>query len=149
MNTKKKIISICLSVCLIAIAVTGFSLAYFTDEDSKTNTFTVGNVDIELVEPTWEQNDNYVASSDDAKASPLLNQTFVITGTLASMDRNEAKNRLLDLGAKVSRSVSKKTTALICGEDAGSKLTKAQELSIRIIYEEEFLQMLKDLEGKE
>ena len=89
------------------------------------------------------------ASSDDAKASPLLNQTFVITGTLASMDRNEAKNRLLDLGAKVSGSVSKKTTALICGEEAGSKLTKAQELSIRIIYEEEFLQMLKDLEGKE
>ncbi|MBQ2267832.1 MAG: NAD-dependent DNA ligase LigA, partial [Succinivibrio sp.] len=89
------------------------------------------------------------ATSDDAKAAPLLNQTFVITGTLASMDRNEAKNRLLDLGAKVSGSVSKKTTALICGEDAGSKLTKAQELSIRIIYEEEFLQMLKDLEGKE
>ena len=89
------------------------------------------------------------ATSDDAKAAPLLNQTFVITGTLASMDRNEAKNRLLDLGAKVSGSVSKKTTALICGEDAGSKLTKAQELSIRIIYEEEFLQMLNDLEGKE
>ena len=68
MNTKKKIISICLAVCLIAIAVTGFSLAYFTDNDSKTNTFTVGNVDIELVEPTWEQNDNYVASSDDANS---------------------------------------------------------------------------------
>ena len=66
MNTKKKIISICLAVCLIAIAVTGFSLAYFTDNDSKTNTFTVGNVDIELVEPTWERNPNYVASSDDA-----------------------------------------------------------------------------------
>ena len=65
------------------------------------------------------------------------------------MDRNEAMHRLLDLGANVSGSVSKKTTALICGEDAGSKLTKAQELSICMIYEEEFLQMLKDLEGKE
>ena len=50
---KKKIISICLAVCLVAVAVTGISLAYFTSSDEKVNTFTVGNVKIELVEPSW------------------------------------------------------------------------------------------------
>lgn len=69
MNTKKKIISICLAVCLIAIAVTGFSLAYFTDKQEATNVFTVGNVKITLTEPSWETNPNYVASSDDANGS--------------------------------------------------------------------------------
>ena len=50
---KKKIVSVALAVCLVAIAVTGISLAYFTDKDEKVNTFTVGNVKIELVEPNW------------------------------------------------------------------------------------------------
>lgn len=78
---------------------------------------------------------------------PLLNQTFVITGTLESMDRNTAKARLLNLGAKVSGSVSKKTSAVICGADPGSKYIKAVELNIRVIYEEEFLEFLKELEN--
>lgn len=78
---------------------------------------------------------------------PLLGRTYVITGTLSSMDRSTAKNRLTTLGAKVSGSVSKKTYALICGEDPGSKFTKAQELGIQVIYEEEFLQKLANLEG--
>ena len=84
-------------------------------------------------------------ASLEGNSLALEGNTYVITGTLASMDRNEAKNRLLDLGAKVAGSVSKKTTALICGEEAGSKLTKAQALGIKIIYEEEFLQLLKNL----
>ena len=79
---------------------------------------------------------------------PLLNQTYVITGTLESMDRNTAKARLLNLGAKVSGSVSKKTTAVICGADPGSKYTKAQELEIKIIFEEEFLSLLSELENR-
>ena len=70
----------------------------------------------------------------------------MITGTLSSMDRSAAKNRLLALGAKVSGSVSKKTYAVICGEDPGSKFTKATELGIRVIYEDEFLGNLKELE---
>ncbi len=76
---------------------------------------------------------------------PLLGQTFVITGTLEAMGRSEAKEKLLALGAKVSGSVSKKTTAVICGADPGSKLTKANELNVRVIFEEEFLSMLKEL----
>lgn len=75
---------------------------------------------------------------------PFLGKTFVITGTLDSMDRNEAKAKLLSLGAKVSGSVSKKTFAVVCGSDPGSKLTKATELNVRVIYEEEFLQLLKE-----
>jgi DNA ligase (NAD+) len=64
------------------------------------------------------------------------------------MDRNTAKARLLNLGAKVSGSVSKKTTAVICGADPGSKYTKAQELEIKIIFEEEFLSLLSELENR-
>lgn len=80
----------------------------------------------------------------NADNQPFLGKTFVITGTLDSMDRNEAKTKLLSLGAKVSGSVSKKTFAVVCGSDPGSKLTKATELNVRVIYEEEFLQLLKE-----
>lgn len=87
------------------------------------------------------------ASAMTAENTPLLGRTYVITGTLDSMDRNEAKNRLIALGAKVSGSVSKKTYAVVCGSDPGSKLTKANELGVRVIYEEEFLKALAELEG--
>ncbi len=88
------------------------------------------------------------ASEQNAQNSPLTGRTYVITGTLDSMDRNAAKNRLTALGAKVSGSVSKKTYAVICGSDPGSKFTKAQELGVRIIYEEEFLKSLGELESQ-
>lgn len=74
---------------------------------------------------------------------PLLGQTFVITGTLESMGRSEAKNRLQALGAKVAGSVSSKTSGLIYGGEPGSKYTKAVELGIKLITEEEFLEMIK------
>jgi DNA ligase (NAD+) len=63
---------------------------------------------------------------------PLLGKTFVITGTLETMTRDEAKARLQALGAKVAGSVSKKTTALIVGNDPGSKLQAAQEMNVEI-----------------
>ncbi|MGN0903485.1 MAG: NAD-dependent DNA ligase LigA [Succinivibrio sp.] len=88
------------------------------------------------------------AGSKSDADSPLAGNTFVITGTLDSMDRTTAKNHLLNLGAKVSGSVSKKTYAVICGADPGSKLTKATELGVRVIYEEEFLELLKSFENK-
>lgn len=58
MNAKKKIVSIALAAALAATAIVGSSLAYFTDTEEKTNTFTVGNVDIELTEPNWDANIN-------------------------------------------------------------------------------------------
>ena len=84
-------------------------------------------------------------SEIDPSSLPLNGQTFVITGTLDSMDRNTAKVKILELGGKVSGSVSKKTSAVVCGAEPGSKLVKANELGIRVIYEEEFLEMLKSL----
>jgi len=69
--------------------------------------------------------------------------TFVVTGTLSSLERKEAVALIEQQGGKVSASVSKKTSMLLAGENAGSKLVKAQELGIRVITEEEFLAMLK------
>lgn len=67
--------------------------------------------------------------------------TFVLTGTLPSMNRDAASNMIKDRGGKVSGSVSSKTSYVLAGEDAGSKLTKAKNLGINIIDEEEFLRM--------
>ena len=76
------------------------------------------------------------------KGDRLAGLTFVITGTLPTMKRDEASARILQNGGKVSGSVSKKTSYLLAGEDAGSKLTKAKELNIPILTEAEFLAML-------
>ncbi|KRU22700.1 NAD-dependent DNA ligase LigA [Psychrobacter piscatorii] len=73
---------------------------------------------------------------------PLDGQTWVITGALDSMARDEAKAKLQALGAKVSGSISAKTTALLAGEKAGSKLTKAEKLGVKIVGEDEFLAMV-------
>jgi DNA ligase (NAD+) len=70
-----------------------------------------------------------------AAALPLAGLTFVITGTLASRQREEAEDALRELGAKVSGSVSKKTSFLVVGADAGSKLAKAQSLGVRVLDE--------------
>lgn len=70
--------------------------------------------------------------------------TFVITGTLSGMDRNVAKARLQALGAKVTGSVSAKTSFVIAGDNAGSKLTRAQALSIAVLDEPAFLAALDD-----
>lgn len=76
------------------------------------------------------------------KGSALAGKTFVITGTLPSMSRKEAADMIEQSGGKVSGSVSKKTSYLLAGEDAGSKLKKAQELGITIVSQEELLEML-------
>jgi len=73
---------------------------------------------------------------------PLDGQTWVITGALDSMARDEAKAKLQALGAKVSGSISAKTTALLAGEKAGSKLTKAEKLGVKVVGEDEFLTMV-------
>jgi len=69
--------------------------------------------------------------------------TFVLTGTLSTLGRKEASDIIESFGGKVSGSVSKKTTYVLAGEDAGSKLTKAQELGISIINEDDFNKMIK------
>ena len=77
-------------------------------------------------------------------AQPLAGQSFVVTGTLASMSREEATERLRALGAKVSGSVSAKTAVLVHGAEPGSKLAKARELGVRLLDEDEFMDLLKN-----
>ena len=78
-----------------------------------------------------------------ASAGPLDGRTVVLTGSLESMSRDEAGERLEALGAKVSGSVSKKTHLVVAGEAAGSKLAKAQELGIEVWDEAQLLSFLE------
>ena len=78
---------------------------------------------------------------------PLVGLTYVLTGTLNELNRNDAKARLQALGAKVSGSVSAKTDALIAGEKAGSKLTKAQDSGIDILTEDDLIALLAKHNG--
>ena len=74
----------------------------------------------------------------------LQGLTFVLTGTLPTLSRAQATAIITGLGGKVSSSVSKKTSYLLAGEEAGSKLTKAQSLGVPILGEEEFLAMTQE-----
>ena len=78
-----------------------------------------------------------------AQPKPLAGKTFVITGTLPTLSRDEAKDRLEAAGAKVAGSVSKKTGYVLAGSEAGSKLEKALELGVAVIDETQMLEMLK------
>jgi DNA ligase (NAD+) len=78
-----------------------------------------------------------------AQDSPFSGKTWVLTGTLSAMTREEAQEKIQALGGKVSGSVSKKTDYVIAGADAGSKLRKAQELGVTVLGEPEFVDLLK------
>lgn len=81
------------------------------------------------------------------QSQPLEGLTYVLTGTLSQLNRNDAKARLQALGAKVAGSVSKNTHALVAGEKAGSKLTKAQDLGVEIMDEAALIALLEQHQG--
>jgi len=76
-----------------------------------------------------------------AQAGPFSGKTFVLTGTLPNLKREEAAAKIEALGGKVSGSVSKKTDYVVAGEEAGSKLDKAQKLGVKIISEADLLKL--------
>ncbi len=85
----------------------------------------------------WEEE----TQASDPEA--LKGETYVLTGTLSSLTRNEAKARLQSLGARVSGSVSAKTSCVVAGDAAGSKLTKAQSLGVPVMDEDELIELLE------
>ena len=85
-----------------------------------------------------------ISGESEKKPQIFAGKTFVLTGTLPTMTRTEASDLIKSYGGKTTGSVSKKTDFVLAGEDAGSKLTKANELGIRVISEEELLLMAKE-----
>ena len=89
-----------------------------------------------------KKNGVVIEKMEKRKAGKFTNQLFVLTGTLASMSREIAKEKILALGGKVSGSVSKHTAYVVAGADPGSKFKTAEKLGVKILDEKEFLNML-------
>ena len=87
---------------------------------------------------TWADTEPQAAATD----GPLAGKVFVLTGTLSGMTRDEAKSLIQERGGKVTGSVSKKTSFVVHGDNAGSKLARASALGISLLDEEQFLALL-------
>ncbi len=101
---------------------------------------------IRLIEDLKKAGLNFVSEKREIKESSFTDKIFVLTGTLSGFSRDEAASRIKALGGKVTSSVSKNTDYVIAGEKAGSKLSKAESLGIKIINESDFLDMLNENE---
>ena len=99
---------------------------------------------IALLNKLKEANVNMAEEKTEKTSDKFQGLTFVLTGTLEAMGRSEASEIIQSLGGKASGSVSKKTSYVIAGANAGSKLTKAESLGVKIITEQEFLAMVKE-----
>ncbi|MCR4750015.1 MAG: NAD-dependent DNA ligase LigA [Lachnospiraceae bacterium] len=106
--------------------------SFFNDEDN-----------VKILMKLKERGLNFAAIKDESDGDSLKGLTIVVTGTLPTLGRKEVSELIEKNGGKVTGSVSKKTDLLVAGEAAGSKLTKAQELGIKIIDENELLDMIK------
>ena len=98
---------------------------------------------IELIEKLKAHGINPISNYIQKDNLPLAGLTIVVTGTLETMSRDDANNLIEEFGGKASSSVSKKTSYVLAGRDAGSKLTKAQQLGVPVISETEFKDMIK------
>lgn len=98
---------------------------------------------IDLINKLREAGVNMASLEEESTDTRFEGMTFVLTGTLTKYSRTEASDIIEKMGGKTSSSVSKKTTYVLSGEDAGSKLTKAQSLGVEVITEEQFEEMIK------
>lgn len=128
------------------------------DAESLKNVNDVGEVSANCIIEFFESEENRrtverlkkygvnMQAKEQSQGSEFEGMTFVVTGTLGNLGRKEAAALIEQHGGKVSGSVSKKTSVVLAGENAGSKLAKAQELGIRVISEEEFMDMISGTE---
>ena len=98
---------------------------------------------IDLINKLKDAGVNMESLEEESDDNRFEGKTFVLTGTLTKYSRTEASDIIEKMGGKTSGSVSKKTTYVLAGEDAGSKLTKAQNLGVEVITEEQFEEMIK------
>lgn len=97
----------------------------------------------DLIQKFKDYKINMEENSSESTDNRFDGMIFVLTGGLENYSRKEAEEIIENFGGKTSSSVSKKTSYVLAGEDSGSKLTKAQELGITVISEEEFINMIK------
>ena len=113
--------------------IAGSLVAYFEDESNK-----------RLIGRLLEAGIQFETPQRSSAGSAIGEKSFVITGTLESMKRSEAKELILSKGGRVASSVSKRTDFLVAGDSAGSKLEKARDLGITILDEEGFKKLLEE-----
>lgn len=103
---------------------------------------------LKIIQRLKEHNLNFKSEKKTISTNAFTGKTFVLTGTLANFSREQAEEKIINFGGKTSSSVSKKTDYVVAGENPGSKLTKAQSLGIKILNENEFINLLNEAEGK-
>ncbi len=101
----------------------------------------------DLIERLREEGFTFTHAVKKKVGGPLVGLTFVLTGTLPTLSRDDAKDRIETAGGKVVGSVSKKTDYVVAGTEAGSKLDKAQTLGIKVIGEEDLIAMIAPAEN--
>ena len=101
---------------------------------------------IRLIEDLRKSGLTFTSEKKEIVQSALTGKTFVLTGTLSSLSRDEAGARIIALGGKVTSSVSKNSDFVVAGEKAGSKLSKAESLGVKVLDEDTFLKMLEENE---
>ena len=116
--------------------VAAYIAAFFSQEDNL-------EVMAQLTGPGGLRLQETKPAITDPASSPLAGKTFVVTGTLRSMTRDGAKDRIRQLGGKITGSISKKTDFLVHGDAPGSKLEKAQKLEVSLLDEAAFLNLLE------
>lgn len=112
------------------------------------NKFFSDEHNLKIIQRLKEHNLNFKSEKKTISTNAFTGKTFVLTGTLTNFSREQAEEKIINFGGKTSSSVSKKTDYVVAGENPGSKLTKAQSLGVKILNENEFINLLNEAEGK-